>query len=147
MEDIAELAMEGVPLVAEHYDKVYDPLKDKTKQGIHKVKKMRDRARTQDGGYESETDEEIEYDAPPRRNYTESSRRRSPRADDRRRSRRDYDDVVEERFVYRGPNKDRAKSMGRDGWPGGRVDGRKGKPILPLTGMEHETDSMIREPP
>ncbi|CAD6580009.1 MAG: hypothetical protein ASARMPRED_009323, partial [Alectoria sarmentosa] len=126
MTDFAELAMEGVPLVTEHYDKVYDPLKDKTKQGIQKVKKMREKRRTQGGGYESETDEEIEYDAPPRRNFTEPTRRRSPRDDDRRRSRRDYDDVVEERYVYKGPNKDRAKSMGRNGWNGGRGDGRKG---------------------
>lgn len=130
MADLAELAMEGVPLVTEHYDKVYDPLKDKTKQGIQKVKKMRDR-RTQGDRYESETDEEIEYDA-PRRNYTEPARRRSPRDDDRRRSRRDYDDVVEERYVYKGPNKDRAKSMGRDGWKGGRGDGRKGKSMTSL---------------
>ncbi|CAD6574499.1 MAG: hypothetical protein ASARMPREDX12_006801 [Alectoria sarmentosa] len=126
MTDFAELAMEGVPLVTEHYDKVYDPLKDKTKQGIQKVKKMREKRRTQGGGYESETDEEIEYDAPPRRNFTEPTRRRSPRDDDRRRSRRDYDDVVEEKYVYKGPNKDRAKSMGRNGWNGGRGDGRKG---------------------
>lgn len=125
-EQALPLILKGVPLVAEHYDKVYDPLKDKTKQGIQKVKTMRDRRRTQGGGYESETDEEIEYDAPPRRNYTEPTRRRSPPGDDRRRSRRDYDDVVEERYVYRGPNKDRAKSMGRDGWNGGRGDGRKG---------------------
>ena len=137
MEDFAELAMEGVPLVAEHYEKVYDPLKDKTKQGIEKVKTMRDRRR---GGYESETDEEIEYDAPPRRNYTEPTRRRSPPRDDRRRSRRDYDDVVEEKYVYKGPNKDRAKSMGRDGWSGGRGDGRKGKPTIFLTGIEYDTD-------
>ena len=131
MEDFAELAMEGVPLVAEHYDKVYDPLKDKTKQGMEKVKKMRQSGRTRDGGYESETDEEIEYDSRPRRNYTEPSRPRSPRRDDRRRSRRDYDhhDVVEERYVYKGPNKDRAKSLGRDGWNGRRGDGRKGKPL------------------
>lgn len=119
------LGLKSVPLVTEHYDKVYDPLKDKTKQGIQKVKKMRDGNSTRGGGYESETDEEIEYNK-PRRNYTEPSRRRSPRGDDRRRSRRDYDDVVEERYVYRGPNKDRAKSMGRDGWKGGRADGRKG---------------------
>lgn len=135
MAELAELAMEGVPLVTEHYDKVYDPLKDKTKQGIQKVKKMRDRRRTQGGGYESETDVEIEYDAPPRRNYTEPARMRSPHGDDRRRSRRDYDDVVEERYVYKGPNKDRAKSMGRDGWNGGRGDGRKGKPMYHCHGI------------
>lgn len=146
MADLAELAMEGVPLVAEHYDKVYDPLKDKTKQGIQKVKKMRERRSTQGGGYESETDEEIEYDAPPRRNYTEPIRRRSPPADDRRRSRRDYDDVVEERYVYRGPNKDRAKSMGRDGWNAGRGDGRKGKPMISLTSVERML-TRIRKPP
>ena len=122
MADFAELAMEGVPLVTEHYEKVYDPLKDKTKQGIQKVKKMR----SQRGGYESETDEEIDYEG-PRRNYTEPARRRSPRDDGRRRSRRDYDDVIEERFVYRGPDKARAKSMGRDGWTGGRDRRRKGK--------------------
>lgn len=143
MADFAELAMEGVPLVAEHYDKVYDPLKDKTKQGIQKVKEMRDSRRTQDGGYESETDEEIVYDAPPRRNYTEPSRRRDPRPDDRRRSRRDYDDVVEERYVYKGPNKDRAKSMGRDGWNGGRGDARKGRPIKPCPDTKYETDSVV----
>ena len=142
MEDFAELAMEGVPLVAEHYDKVYDPLKDKTKQGIRKVKDMRESRRTQDGGYESETDEEIEYDT-PRRNYTEPTRRRSPRTDDRRRSRRDYDDVVEERYVYKGPNKARAKSMGRDGWNGGRGDGRKGKSIISFTGLKCDADHNV----
>lgn len=122
MEDFAELAMEGVPLVTEHYEKVYDPLKDKTKQGIQKVKQMR-QGDSQRGGYQSESDEEIDYDA-PRRNYTEPARRRSPRDDGRRPSRRDYDDVVEERYVYRGPDKARAKSMGRTG---GRVHGRRGK--------------------
>ena len=135
MADFAELSMEAVPLVTENYEKVYDPLKDKTKQGIQKVKDMGKSRHTQGGGYESETDEEIEYDAPPRRNYTEPTRRRSPRGDDRRRSRRDYDDVVEERYVYKGPNKDRAKSMGRDGWGGGRGDGRKGKSLTSPTGM------------
>ena len=119
MEDFAELAMEGVPLVTENYEKVYDPLKDKTKQGIQKVKKMRQGDRSQGGGYQSESDEEIDYNS-PRRNYTEPTRRRSPRDDGRRRSRRDYDDVVEERYVYRGPDKARAKSMGRNGWTGGR---------------------------
>ena len=121
--DLTELALEGVPLVTEHYEKVYDPLKDKTKQGIDKVKKMRDSRRG--GDYESETDEEIDYKS-PRRNYTEPARR-----DDRRGSRRDYDDVVEERYVYKGPNKDRAKSMGRDGWNGRRGDGGRGKFIHP----------------
>ena len=140
MEDFAELAMEGVPLVTEHYDKVYDPLKDKTKQGIQKVKKMRESRSTRGGGYESETDEEIDYDAPPRRNYTEPSGRRSPRPDDRRRSRRDYDDIVEERYVYKGPNKDRAKSMGRDGWNGGRGDLRRRTSRMSAVGTGSQTD-------
>ena len=140
MEDFAELAMEGVPLVTEHYDKVYDPLKDKTKQGIQKVKKMRESRSTRGGGYESETDEEIDYDAPPRRNYTEPSGRRSPRPDDRRRSRRDYDDIVEERYVYKGPNKDRAKSMGRDGWSGGRGDLRRRTSRMSAVGTGSQTD-------
>ena len=126
MEDFAELAMEGVPIVTENYEKVYDPLKDKTKQVIQKVKKMPQGDRSQGGGYQSESDEEIDYNA-PRRNYTEPNRRRSPRDDGRRQSRRDYDDVIEERYVYRGPDKARAKSMGRDGWTGGRGDRRKGK--------------------
>lgn len=142
MEDVAELAMEGVPLVAEHYDKVYDPLKDKTKQGIQKVKRMRQSGRTPDGGYQSETDEEIDYDS-PRRNYTEPSRRRSPRGDGRRRSRRDYDDVIEERYVYKGPNKDRAKSMGRDGWNGLRGDGRRGESITSSIGIKYIIDSRL----
>ena len=142
MDDFAELAMEGVPLVAEHYDKVYDPLKDKTKQGIQKVKKMRESNRSQGGGYESETDEEIDY-AAPRRNYTEPNRKRSPRDDGRRRSRRDYDDVIEERYVYKGPNKARAKSMGRDGWTGGRGDRRRGKSIISSTGVNRTTNSII----
>ena len=126
MADFTELGLEAVPLVTEHYEKVYDPLKDKTKQGIDKVKKMSNSRRG--GDYESETDEEIDYKS-PRRGYTEPARRWSPRADDRRRSRRDYDDVVEERYVYKGPNKDRAKSMGRDGWNGRRGDGRGGQSI------------------
>ena len=141
MEDFAELAMEGVPLVTEHYEKVYDPLKDKTKQGIQKVKEMREGRSTRGGGYESETDEEIDYNGPPRRNYTEPSRRRSPRPDDRRRSRRDYDDVVEERYVYKGPNKDRARSMGRDGWNGGRGEMRRSTPRMSVVGTESQTDS------
>ena len=141
MEDIAELAMEGVPLVTEHYEKVYDPLKDKTKQGIQKVKQMRQGDRSQRGGYQSESDEEIDYDA-PRRNYTEPSRRRSSRDDGRRRSRRDYDDVIEERYVYRGPDKARAKSMGRDGMAGGRGYGRRGKQFNSSTNTNHLTHAV-----
>ena len=105
MTDFAELAMEGVPLVAEHYDKVTDPLTNKAKQGINKVKSMRNG----NGGYESESDYE-EYDrySAPRRSQTDR-RRRSPRDDYRPRSGRG--DVVEERYAYSKGN-GRARSVG-----------------------------------
>lgn len=119
--DAAELLLEGVPLVAEHYDKVYDPLKDKTKQGIQKVRDMRDK---RSRGYESESDE-YDYDGPPARRSTTGGggSRRDPRDYDRRRPLSRYDDgfVVEERRHAKGPP--RAKSMGRDG----RGDRREGK--------------------
>ena len=114
---MAELALEGVPIVAEHYDKVTDPLKNKTKQGYRKVKEMRDR---RNGVYESES-EEYDYDGPPPRRSTTGGgggRNRSPPDYDRRRryTRDDEDDggfVTEERkYVRRGPP--RAKSVGRD---------------------------------
>ena len=118
MTDVAELALEGVPLVAEHYDKVTDPLKDKTKQGYRKVKEMRDK---KNGAYESES-EEYDYDGPPARRSTTGGggggRNRSPRDYDRRRrfTRDDEDEdgfvTEEKRYAYRGPQ--RAKSMGRD---------------------------------
>ena len=128
MDDLAELAMEGVPIVAEHYDKVTDPLKDKTKQGYHKIKKMREQRRNGRGGYESETEtdyEEVDRYGPPQRNATAPQPRRRSRDDyydDKRRSRRD--DVVEERYSYSKSN-GRAKSMGRDDRYGGRESRRK----------------------
>ena len=128
MADFAELAMEGVPLAAEHYDKVYDPLKDKTKQGIQKVKSMRNN--NTNGGYSSE-EEYDEYDryGPPRRSQTDR-RRRSPRddfRDDYRRPRSGRGDVVEERYAYSKSN-GRAKSAGGDrGYR--RDDRRKGLPL------------------
>ena len=107
--DFAELAMEGVPIAAEHYDKVYDPLKDKTKQGINKVKEMRN---SRNGGYDSEDDDD-DYDRypPPRRSQTD--RRRSSRDDYRPRPRSGRDDVVEERYAY-SKGSGRARSMGGD---------------------------------
>ena len=108
--EAAEIALEGVPFVVDNYEKVYDPLKDKTKQGFQKVKEMRS-SRDGPGGYESE-DEIDEYDGPPRRSNT-GGRRRSPRGS-----------TVEERYAYSGPA--RARSAGRSG-PRDR-DGR-GKPI------------------
>ncbi len=117
MADLAELAMEGVPLVTEHYDKVYDPIKNKTKEGIQKVKRMRNG----DGSYESEEEyEEFDRYGPPQRSQTDR-RRRSPRDDyDDRRRRSGRGDVVEERHVYSKSN-GRARSTG-----GGRGDRRKG---------------------
>lgn len=129
MDDLAELTLEGVPLVAEHYDKVYEPVRDRTKQGIRKVKEMRDKRRGGSGpadGYHSDSDYEENGYGPPKRGYTDPYRR-GPRDDDRRSSRRD--EVVEERYAYRGPNKGRAVSMGRDGFDGRRMrdEGRKGR--------------------
>ena len=128
--DFAELALEGVPLVTEHYDKVYDPVKDKTKQGIRKVKEMRDK---RNGGYESES-EEYDYDGPPARRSTTGGggSKKDPRDYDRRTRSSRYDDidddgfVTEERRHVKGPP--RAKSVGRDG----RGDRRGGK-LSPLS--------------
>lgn len=114
MAEFAELAMEGVPVITDHYEKVYDPLKEKTKQGISKVKEMREQRKSGGGGYESEYSSDEYYDGPPPRRSTTGGRRRSPQDDGRRRSGRDRGDfVTEERYAYRGPA--RAKSAGRDG--------------------------------
>ena len=99
MADYAELALEGVPLITDHYDKVYDPLKNQTKRGVQKVKEMREPRRG--GGYESEDDSEDDY--------YDSRRTRSGGG---RRSPRGKGSVVEERYAYRGPA--RASSAGRD---------------------------------
>ncbi len=119
-EHAAELILEGVPIAAEHYEKVYDPLKNKTKQGVQKIKKMRNGR-----SYDEESDYEEDYGGPPRRSQTD--RPRSPRDSDRRRSRRS--DLVEERYAYKGSG--RARSMGRDGNGSrgiGRDRSRKGQP-------------------
>ena len=119
MEDFAELAMEGVPVITEHYDKVYDPVKDKTKQGYQKIKKMRERRRG--GGYESETEsdyEEVDRYGPPQRSQTDRTRR--SRNDDRNRSSR-RSDAVDERYIYSKSN-GRARSVGH----GGRDSYRRG---------------------
>ncbi|MCJ1454038.1 hypothetical protein MMC28_004388 [Mycoblastus sanguinarius] len=137
-EDFAELVMEGVPLVAEHYDKVYDPLKDKTKKGVNKVKNKMGGGHNRGGGggggaYYSEDEYESDdhYAPPPQRRDTQ--RRRSPPGgyDDRPRSGRG--EVVEERYAYSKGN-GRAKSVGRDGNGGGRSDIRstKGKSKINL---------------
>ena len=128
MDDFAELALEGVPIVTEHYDKVYDPLKEKTKQGIHKVKKMREQRRG--GGYESETEsdyEEIDRYGPPPRSQTDPRARKS-RDDDRRRDR--GGEVFDERYTY-SKGSGRAKSIGH-----GRDSYRKGL-------QSHESSSII----
>lgn len=120
MDDFAELAMEGVPIAAEHYDKVTDPLVDKTKQGIQKVKSMRN---GRSGDYESE-EEYDEYDryGPPQRSQTDR-RRRSPRDDYRPRSRRG--EVVEQRYASYSRGDGRARSVGGDRRYG-RDDRRRG---------------------
>jgi len=126
MAEFAELAMEGIPVVADHYDKVTDPLREKTKQGYQKVKKMQERRRN-GGGYESETETDYEeYDryGPPQRSQTAPRRRSRDDYDDRRPSKRG--DVVEERYAYSKSN-GRAKSVGKDDRHGGRDSQRKSR--------------------
>ena len=134
MDDFAELALEGVPIVAEHYDKVYDPLKEKTQQGIHKVKKMREKRRG--GGYESETEseyEEVDRYGPPSRSQTDP-RARQYRDEDRRRSR--GGEVLDERYTY-SKTSGRAKSIGH-----GRDSYRKGYEIA-RTRLDCNADECI----
>ena len=112
MDNFAELAMEGVPIVAEHYDKVYDPVKDKAKQGVQKVKEMRNGGNDR---YESE-EEYDQYDryGPPQRSQTDRRRRRSPYDDYRPRPRSGRGEVVEERYASYSKGNGRARSMGGD---------------------------------
>ena len=110
MEDFAELTLEGVPYVADNYEKVYHPVKNKAKQGVQKAKGIRESRQNGRGGYESEDDFE-DYDAPPPRRSKTGGSQRSPPYEARRRS--DRGDVVEERRAYRGPG--RARSAGRGG--------------------------------
>ena len=131
MDDFAELALEGVPIVTEHYDKVYDPLKERTKQGFHKVKKMREQRRG--GGYESETEsdyEEVDRYGPPSRSQTDPRARRT-RDDDSRRSR--GGEYVDEKYTY-SKGTERAKSIGH-----GRESYRKSYTIA-RTRLDHLTD-------
>ena len=134
MDDFAELALEGVPIVTEHYDKVYDPLKEKTKQGIHKVKKMRERRRG--GGYESETEsdyEEVDQYGPPSRSQTDPRDRRT-RDYDQRQSR--GGEVLDEKYTY-SKSSGRAKSIGH-----GRDSYRKGCTIT-RTWLDHHANRCI----
>ena len=117
--DAAELALEGVPVLVDNYEKVYDPLKGKAKQGVSKVKEMRDRRSNGRGGYESEDEIEEEYNGPPPTRTKSGGGRRSPPYEDRRRS--NNGDYVEERYAYRGGP--RASSAGRYG---GRGSNRQG---------------------
>ena len=135
MDDFAELALEGVPIVTEHYDKVYDPLKEKTKQGIHKVKEMRERRRG--GGYESETEsdyEEVDRYGPPPRSQTDPRDRFKPRDDNRRRSR--GGEILDEKYTY-SKTSGRAKSIGH-----GRDRYRKGCTIT-RTRLDHHANRCI----
>ena len=119
MAEFAELALEGVPVATEHFEKVYDPLKDKTKQGIQKAKRMRENNRTRDYS-ESEYDS-YEDDRPPRRSYTDRGARSS-------RSRGRDGDIIEERRVVKTTTNGRARSVGRDGYSGARGSGHRGEP-------------------
>lgn len=161
-DDLAEALLEGVPYVTENYEKVYDPLRDKTKQGIQKVKSMRQGHRD---GYDSDDYDRMrdkanqgyqkvksfrdghgdDYDSD---NWNEHGQRR-PHRDNRRRSPRDnYDnryrrsgrgDVVEERYAHSKSN-GRARSVG-----GGRDDRHRGEIHRSVCSqfMLHYTDSSL----
>ena len=121
MTDVAELCLEGVPVAVEHYDKVYDPLKDKTKQGVNKIKAM-----TNDRGHPNDDysdDDSYTYDGPPRRSQTDGHGRRHP-SDSYRRSGRG--DLVESRYV-KTDGDGRPKSVGRGDYDRAR-SGRSDRP-------------------
>lgn len=87
-------------MVTEHYDKVYDPLKNKTKQGVSKLKQYRNK-RT--GVEEEESDfSGYEYDGPPRRSQTDRHRR--PHGDH----------IAEHRIVRRDKAVDRPRTHSLD---------------------------------
>lgn len=119
MADFAELALEGVPVAAEHFEKVYDPLKDKTKQGFQKAKSMRQNNRRRDDS-DSEYDS-YEDDRPPRRSYTDRGARSS-------RSRGRDGDIIEERRVVKTTTNGRTRSAGRDAYSGAHGSDHRGEP-------------------
>lgn len=158
-DDFAEALLEGVPYVTENYEKVYDPLRDKTKQGIQKVKSMRQGHR---GDYDSDDYDRLrdktnqgyqkvksfrdghgdDYNSD---NWNKRGERR-PHRDNRRRSPRDdYDDryrrsgrgdVVEERYAHSKSN-GRARSTG-----GGRNRGELRHSVCRQCMLQH-TDSNL----
>ena len=130
MDDFAELALEGASTGVDHFEKVYDPLKDQAKKLQNPVKKLRGKS-DQDQGQEEDP---YDYYDKQRRSNTDRDRYGSTRdrgsADDdyehdsvrrsntdRRGSRRDRvrDGYVEETYERRSS---RAKSAGRDGYHG-----------------------------
>ena len=105
MADLAELTLEAANPAIEHYDKVYEPAKERAKIG---AKKIREKIISPSkGGFDEEEVEDDYYDRPRRRD----SRRESGRT-------RGRDDYVEESYE-RKVTGTRAKSAGRDGRYGG----------------------------
>ena len=77
MADAAELLLTGVPYVTDNYEKVWDPTKEKSKQGFEAVKRrMRERQRALSSGSDYDSD-----DGPRSRSY-QNGRRRSSRGRD-----------------------------------------------------------------
>lgn len=105
MTDVAELALEAANPAIENYEKVYEPARDRAKDG---VRKMREKLTNSSKGRFEEVDEEDDYYDRPRRSNTQRDSGRT----------RGRDDYVEESYERRmtGP---RAKSAGRDGRYGG----------------------------
>lgn len=58
MEEFAELALEGAGPVIEHYDKVYEPVKERVKKIPEKIPGLKNRS----GRDEYDEDDEVEYD-------------------------------------------------------------------------------------
>lgn len=122
MEDFVELAFEGASTGVDHYEKVYDPLKEKAKKLPNPVKKLRrgqigrDQYDDDDGSYDSDD----EYRSPRRTNTDRGGGRRQ-------RDSRGGGGYVEESYERRSG---RAKSTGRDGGRGLRRDGRSKSQLI-----------------
>ena len=104
MTDLAELTLEAANPAIEHYDKVYEPARDRAKDGVRKV---REKITSPTKDRFPESDDDDYYDRPRRRDTHRDS--------GRSRGRDDYVEESYERKVTGG----RAKSVGRDGRYGG----------------------------
>lgn len=119
MDDFAELALEGANTAADHFDKVYDPLKEKVKNLPSPTKMIRGGHRDRDI-YSDDDQSDDGYDdyRSPRRSQTDRA------VGHRRHHSRGGGTYVEESYERR---MGRAKSAGRDGIGGGRGLDRGGR--------------------